>query len=150
MNHFAIAFLILLGAAIMLLSTLNSRRILALLTRKDLIRYWQILTLLMAFFLVGYLAASVLVAAGYSEILVTLAGVVFFFGALFVFIVVRLGFTTITDLLKKTSEISNPECEFGRTGKDAHRRPGTTHQPDPDQRKNRQPDHIQPPTTVHP
>lgn len=89
----------------MLFSALSARRILFLLKNNQLFRSWQILLFLMMFFLLGYLAAFGLVAAGFTDIVVALTGVVFFFGALFVFIVVRLGYSTISDQQKATAEV---------------------------------------------
>jgi len=92
--------LILLGAGIMFLSLLGTRKILRLLRGSRYTRGWLILSVLMAFFLIGYLATLGFIFAGRMEFLVVLIGVIFFFGALFVYIVVRVGRLTINDLLE--------------------------------------------------
>jgi signal transduction histidine kinase/CheY-like chemotaxis protein len=92
--------LILLGAGIMFLSLLGTRKILRLLRGNRYTRGWLILSVLMAFFLIGYLAALGFIFAGRTEFLALLTGVIFFFGALFVYIVVRVGRLTISELLE--------------------------------------------------
>ncbi|MCB8943052.1 MAG: response regulator [Ardenticatenaceae bacterium] len=90
--------LILLGAGVMFLSILGTRSLLTQLQESNYQKSWQVLLVLMAFFFFGYLGASVLVFTGVTEILLLLVGVVFLFGALFVYLVVRVGGLTISDL----------------------------------------------------
>jgi signal transduction histidine kinase/CheY-like chemotaxis protein len=104
--------LIFLGAGIMFLSLLGTRRILQLLKGSRYTRAWLILSVLMVFFLIGYLATLVFIFVGKIEFLAILTGVIFFFGALFVYVVVWIGHLTISDLLeasvsKEAAEASN-------------------------------------------
>jgi signal transduction histidine kinase/DNA-binding response OmpR family regulator len=96
--------LILLGAVVMLLSILGTRKILRVLQSNSYLRTWQILFGLMIFFLFGYLGAFLLISAGITQFLQLLTGVVFFFGAVFVELVVRTGYLTIQDLSKREQE----------------------------------------------
>jgi len=90
--------LILLGAAVMLLSIWGTRQVLPLVRGRKYARFWNALTFLMAFFLLGYLAAAAFTLAGLRGVVLVLTGVVFLFGAVFVYLVVRLGYLTIGDL----------------------------------------------------
>jgi light-regulated signal transduction histidine kinase (bacteriophytochrome) len=54
----------------------------------------------MAFFFLGYLAVVYVVSIGYKDILAPLTGIIFFFGAVFVLIVVVTGANTLKDLQK--------------------------------------------------
>lgn len=83
----------------MTLSVLRTRNILLLVDSSQYHRWWRALFVLMIFFAAGYLAALLLVAVGITTFLVALTGVIFFFGALFVYIVVRVGSLTIKELL---------------------------------------------------
>lgn len=92
------SILILLGAAVMLLSIWGTRQVLPLVRGRKYARFWKALTFLMAFFLLGYLAAAFFTLAGLRGVVLVLTGVVFLFGAVFVYLVVRLGYLTIGDL----------------------------------------------------
>ncbi len=93
---------ILLGAAVMLFSIFNTRKLLRLLHYSHYLKTWQVLMVLMAFFFLGYVGAAFLVFLDIGAVLLVLVGVVFFFGALFVFLVVRVGYLTIGDLQETT------------------------------------------------
>lgn len=101
--------LILCGAVVMFLALLRTLKILKLLIKSRYRRDWQSLSLLMLLFLLGYLGAIVLVINDAGVMLSLLTGIVFFFGALFVFLVVRTGHLTIADLEETT--ISKNELE---------------------------------------
>ena len=88
----------------MLLSILGTRKILRLLRQNSYLRTWQILFGLMIFFLFGYLGAFFLISARIIQYLQLLTGIVFFFGAVFVELVVRTGYLTIQDLSKRERE----------------------------------------------
>ncbi len=94
--------LILSGAIILLLAIARTHRIFKLVTFKKFRRNWRNLFLLMAFFFVGYLAVVLIVFLGHESILQLLTGVIFFFGAVFVFIVV----TTGSGTFKKLQEVN--------------------------------------------
>jgi CheY-like chemotaxis protein len=66
----------------------------------------------MVLFLFGYMAAVSLVLTGNIDFMALLTGLIFFFGALFVYLVVRIGHLTIDDLLntivsKRAAESAN-------------------------------------------
>ncbi len=92
------AFLILIGALIMLLSVLSTRQVLELVARTRYSQNWRWLYVLMIFFAAGYIFSIAMVASGLTRVVVVLTGVIFLSGALFVFIVVRTGLLTIQDL----------------------------------------------------
>ena len=112
MKNTIVITLIFLGTGIMFLSILKTRGILKLLEGNKHIRYWRFLFWLMIFFLGGYVMAIAFVVAGVTEILLILIGVVFFFGAVFVYLVVRSGYLTIDDILRTTAERQRAEEEL--------------------------------------
>ena len=111
--------LVLLGAFVMALSILSTRKILKLLRESRYQRIWKILFVLMIFFLLGYLGTSYLVNTDVTGLLMILVGAVFFFGALFVYLVVRSGFLTIeyldTKVIERTAELSEKNKELLRS-----------------------------------
>jgi signal transduction histidine kinase/ActR/RegA family two-component response regulator len=92
--------LIALGGFVMFLSIKETQRILDLLKDSKYQKLWYILRALMVFFLLGYLGVIVLFPLRIQWLILVLTGVIFFFGALFVYMVVKIGFLTIRDLLK--------------------------------------------------
>jgi signal transduction histidine kinase len=94
--------LIALGAGVMFLCVLGTKQVLSMLKGDKYFQGWRILFFLMIFFLVGYLGVLVIVLAGIQSFLPTLTGIIFFFGALFVYLAVQIGRLTIDDLLKTT------------------------------------------------
>jgi two-component system, sensor histidine kinase len=96
---FTIAFIV-LGGFVMFLSIRETQRILALIQDNKYRKSWNILRSLMVFFLFGYLGILVLFYLKIQWLILILTGVIFFFGALFVYMVVKVGFLTIQDLLK--------------------------------------------------
>jgi len=97
--------LILMGAAVMFLSVLGTTKVLQMVKASRFFRHWQVLSLLMIFFLVGYLAAIAFLWAGRKDILAIVTGAVFFFGALFVYLVVRVGRSTIEELQDRAQRL---------------------------------------------
>ncbi|MFZ4727034.1 MAG: ATP-binding protein [Pseudanabaena sp.] len=92
--------LIVLGGFVMFLSIKETQRILALIQDNKYRQSWNILRSLMIFFLFGYLGILVLFYLKIQWLILILTGVIFFFGALFVYMVVKVGFLTIQDLIK--------------------------------------------------
>ncbi|MFN4775416.1 MAG: ATP-binding protein [Pseudanabaena sp.] len=92
--------LIVLGGFVMFLSIKETQRILALIQDNKYRQSWNILRSLMVFFLLGYLGVLILFSLGIQSLILLLTGVIFFFGALFVYMVVKVGFLTIQDLIK--------------------------------------------------
>lgn len=101
-NEIITSTLICGGAVVMALSLAKTREVLQLLRGRRYILSWRVLTFLMVFFLIGYGVSLLFVLAGLIGFLEILTGVIFFFGALFVYLVVRIGYLTIDDLLKTT------------------------------------------------
>ncbi|MDN5210610.1 ATP-binding protein [Fulvivirgaceae bacterium BMA12] len=99
--------LVLAGGAIMFLAILGTRRIFKLLSNMKYRRNWRLLLYLMVFFFLGYLVTAYIVWQGFTDILNLLTGIVFFFGATFVYIVVQSGLYTIHDLKTKTADTIN-------------------------------------------
>lgn len=93
-TSYIIIGLILGGAFILLLAIARIIGIFKLLSHKKFRNNWRNLFVLMAFFFVGYLGMIYIVYSGNSDLLLVLTGVIFFFGAVFVFLVVRAGFGT--------------------------------------------------------
>lgn len=63
---------------------------------------WQILKYFMIVFFFGYMAILIFVFFGYSRIIQSFTGVLFFLVALFVYVTVRIGYNTINDLHNTT------------------------------------------------
>lgn len=94
-----IMLLIALGAGLLGLSVLETRRVLRLIDRDSLQQTWRVLRTLMMFFLLGYIGVIGLIALGFQTLLLPLTGAIFFFGALFVFLVVRSTTLTLRQLI---------------------------------------------------
>ncbi len=101
-NEIITSTLIFGGAVVMALSLAKTREVLQLLRGRRYIFSWRVLTFLMVFFLIGYGVSLLFVLAGLIGFLEILTGIIFLFGALFVYLVVRVGHLTIDDLLKTT------------------------------------------------
>jgi signal transduction histidine kinase len=115
LNEIATTFLISLGAVAMFLSLLGMRQLLRLLKSSRYSRRWETLSFLMVFFLVGYLVSLLSIFVGLLEVLFPiLTGMIFFFGALFVYLVVQTGRLTIDDLFKATAERKRAEEQLQR------------------------------------
>jgi len=104
MHNVLVAFLILISAGIMFLSILRTRKILVLLKDLHHVVYWKWLLVLMILFSWGYGAAIFLVLTTQTSWLFLLTGVVFFFGSLFVYLVVHLQLFTLQDVLDMLAE----------------------------------------------
>jgi two-component system, sensor histidine kinase len=100
MSDLVTIVLILLGGFVMFLSIKETQRILALIQDSKYRKSWNILRSLMVFFLFGYLGILILFSLRIQWLILILTGVIFFFGALFVYMVVKVGFLTIQDLIK--------------------------------------------------
>jgi len=111
----ATSILVILGAGIILVALLSTRKILTLIKGSRSISSWRNLIVLMAGFLVGYICVLLMIVMGRIESLIVLTGVIFFAGALFVLLVVRIGRETINDLL--TTRISMEAAESANVAK---------------------------------
>jgi GAF domain-containing protein len=103
--------LIAFGAAIMLFANVKIGQIVSLKQEKRTKRKWQILLSLTILFFCGYLASIALVLAGLSNYLVMVAGIIFFFGALFVFLVSQVSSSTIKGLFSLTSKLNEEQAQ---------------------------------------
>jgi len=92
--------LISIGAVVMLLSILETKKILRALVRTRYRPVWVGLRILMGFFLLGYIGVAVLIFNEQDSWIVFLTGWVFFFGSAFVYTVVRTGYLSLQDFLK--------------------------------------------------
>lgn len=93
-----IVIMITLGAGIMGLSILRTQKILKLFNKEPEQLSWRIMFLLMIFFLGGYSLCIYLIIARLIEWIPLLTGMVFFFGALFVFFSVTIYYHTLQRL----------------------------------------------------
>ena len=100
LNDTITIILVIAGAFGMLFSVAGTRKILQKTKTSRYSSLWKILLILMIFFLLGYIGTAVLIFINLTEIILILTGVVFFFGALFVFLVVRTGYLTISELVE--------------------------------------------------
>ncbi|MBV6646838.1 MAG: GHKL domain-containing protein [Cyclobacteriaceae bacterium] len=96
--------MILAGALTLIASIVHTRLIFKVVVNPLYRRRWQILRGMMYFFLIGYVGAILIVLSEPDSLLSILAGAVFFAGAGFVYIVVRLGEATITELSFRRKE----------------------------------------------
>lgn len=95
----ALSLIIIIGAFFMLRAIISTSKLLRLLYINKLERgHWQILFGMMVFFFLGYLASVFIVFVESFELFVLLTGSVFFLGAIFVYIVVKVSLGTINDL----------------------------------------------------
>ena len=115
-SDYIIAAFILLGAVIMFLSTQYTKKIFDTLPDSKLQGNWKKLRILMFVFLVGYLVVATVVILGQTSLLAFLAGVIFFMGSLFVFMVVRTGLDSFQKLKElhqnlDDTQLKNKELE---------------------------------------
>jgi len=90
--------LIILGALVIGLAAIRTSAIIKLLSASPHLRRWQVLSGLMTFFVVAYLGACGVLTVASTDWLSVMTGTVFFAGAGFVLLVVRLGEDSMRDL----------------------------------------------------
>lgn len=90
--------LIIFGAGVMTLALLETRYLLKLVADTRSSKVWLLLSYLMLFFLVGYASIVILIALKITSFILLLMGLVFFFGACFVLLVVKTGTATVCEL----------------------------------------------------
>lgn len=93
-----------IGSIVLLLSFILTRDILSLLNFRGNYRSWQVLSFLILGFFFGYIGVVVLMLLKFTQIFIVLLGLVFFAGAFFVYVVVRIGYTSIASLMKVTRD----------------------------------------------
>ena len=104
-----IALLSFAGIGVMIYALLEMRRLLRLLHNNKNQVWWQYLFYFALFFLCGYIITFVLVLLGMTAPIFMLTGVIFFFGAIFVVVVVQLG-SHAFEMLTKTA-VSKEQLE---------------------------------------
>ncbi|MCF4966804.1 sensor histidine kinase [Nostoc sp. CMAA1605] len=111
---YSIVTMIALGAGIMGLSIIKARKILKLFKKEPERWSWQIMFLLMVFFLFGYSLCIYLTIARLIDWIPLLTGMVFFFGALFVLFTVTIYYQTLQRLLvvQEKYRIAKEDAEF--------------------------------------
>jgi PAS domain S-box-containing protein len=95
------------GALVMFLSAIRTARILKLAEAKKYSRYWKACLILMVFFLPAYLTTAYLFSLGMDRYGTLITGLVFFFGSLFVFLVVLTAEITFRDIRKSEEELES-------------------------------------------
>ncbi len=93
-----LSILISFGSVIMLFAVYKTQQLTNLRFNNKYQKTWNILKYFMIVFFIGYIIILVSVLSGDSRIIQSITGVIFFFGALFVYLTVRTGFNTIDDL----------------------------------------------------
>ncbi|MEF8784931.1 MAG: hypothetical protein V5A45_03285 [Haloarculaceae archaeon] len=107
------------GTVAMVAAILYTRKLFEQLSENTYQRRWRGLFGLMAFFLVGYVAALGVVVTGYEGVFQVVTGLVFLFGALFVFLVVNTGLVTVNDLQDKMEAAREARQEAESARKEA-------------------------------
>ncbi|NEQ33950.1 MAG: hypothetical protein F6K04_23660, partial [Leptolyngbya sp. SIO4C5] len=107
--------LILSGGGVLFLSILETRHVLQLVEKQPTRKTWQVLRWLMVFFLCGYLGVLGLLLVGYQSLLLALTGAIFFFGALFVYLVVKSSLVTMRQLLAARNDTLDQDVLHRRT-----------------------------------
>ena len=97
-----LAIFISLGGVILAFSIYKNQQLINTDFTHNYQKAWTILKTLMIVFFFGYMAILVFVFIGYSSVIQPFTGALFFLVALFVYVTVRTGFTTINDLHNTT------------------------------------------------
>ncbi len=121
-ERLGIAALIFGGAFILFLSILRTRHILHLLKENALLIHWQRLFWLMVFFLGGYGGALALVLGNQLSWMAIVTGVVFFFGAVFVYLVARLQYLTFHGVMEKLESRKKTEQAARKVNQELEKR----------------------------
>lgn len=100
------ALFIALGAAVVLAAVARTRRVMSLVGPRRM-RDWRVLRSLMSFFFFGYFVALVIVLRPLEQALGITTGVVFFFAGLFVWLVVRLGHSTLREIEERRRDLDD-------------------------------------------
>ncbi|MCF8264687.1 MAG: PAS domain-containing sensor histidine kinase [Melioribacteraceae bacterium] len=91
-----------IGAGFLFFGALTTRKLIGVADSQKYKSVWKALFVLMVIFLICYLAVIVLIVTDHSETLLFITGIVFFFGSVFVYSVVRTGLDTIVELMNTT------------------------------------------------
>lgn len=101
-SFIVVDILIALGAAIMLIATVSTYKLIKKIKSSRYEKQWEMLLVFMILFFLGYISILFFLKEGDRLLFSYLVGFIFFFGALFVFLVVHTGRKTIVDLLNTT------------------------------------------------
>lgn len=104
---FFIILIILVGASVLLMAIIKTYKIFHILDDVGFRRGWRRLLMLMSFFLVGYLGSGYIIYVGEQKILQWVLGVIFLFGAVFVYKVVSLGTKAFNTLRSTNRNLGN-------------------------------------------
>lgn len=110
----AIVAALVAGAVILSLALLRVRSLLELLEREHSRQYWVGAGILLALFPACYVGGAALVATGRADLLVPVAGGIGLLVAVFAFLVVAAGQTTIEELVRSRDQLERREEEFER------------------------------------
>ena len=94
------SILILLGAIVLTLASQRTRSLIRLLRSGKYVKSWRFLFILMIFFIIGYIGIIFLITLGHSGSLSLFVGLIFLFGAIFVYLVESVGYKTINELFE--------------------------------------------------
>jgi PAS domain S-box-containing protein len=106
-----------LGAAVMLFAIFKTRNLLKQVQGGNYEQRWQVLFALMIAFVPAYLTVSYIAFSGAQQTLFLITGVVFLLGAIYVFLVTRVGYLTIDELGKA---VENKEVALENKSKLEH------------------------------
>ena len=97
-NIFA-TIMVALGAVILFICSIRTKKIISLIAKEHITsKEWKLLYYLMIFFSIGYFGTINFIYISNINYLILMTGCIFFFGALFVCIVTRVGHKTIINL----------------------------------------------------
>lgn len=111
LQTFIAAFLIFFGSVVMVAGIISIIRILGLSKNSRKVYNWKVLLYFAIFFLIGYVCAFFLVFNRHTHYLPLVTGLVFFMGAIFVFLVAHSSSIAISELLDTMVEKSLLEKE---------------------------------------
>ncbi len=97
-----ISILISLASVIMIFTVYKTQQLINLRLSDKYQKAWVVLKYFITAFLIGYVFVLIFTFLGNSKIAQLLMGLIFFLGALFVYLTVRTGFNTLQDLNKTT------------------------------------------------
>ena len=92
---------IFIGAIILLFSAFSAKKIVSIVEKSLIHSYWRLLLYLMFFFSFGYAIAIIMLLSSLKNYILPLVGIVFLLGALFVYLVTKVGYYSIFDLKKQ-------------------------------------------------
>ena len=92
------------GLIILMYCVLYTNKILKLIPEAKVVKNWKIIKILILFFLVGYVANIIAIFTELDAFLIIMQAFVYFFGAVFVLMVVRLSYKTYKLIIESANE----------------------------------------------